>query len=275
MAKKLWADRTILVTGASTGIGFAIASELGRLGAYVLAGARKDSDLENLNKLDNVVAVRLDVTRSEQIEEVVQHLKDLGRGLDVLINNAGIAITSPLMDLELDELRWQFEVNVFSIAALTKACFPLLQPCKGRIINISSMAGRMAMPFMGPYAMSKFALEAYTDSLRRELTPLGMEVIAIQPGPIQTPIFEKSAPDLSKFDGSLFEERVKRMSTKALETFAKQSLPAHRVTELVLHAICAARPRTRYVVSKGKWLRLALEKLPDRWVDAVLHRILR
>ncbi len=275
MARKAFSELTVLITGASTGIGYDAAVELGRLGMHVLAGARKESDLARLHELDNVTPVRLDVTKSEDIKQVVQTLEELGRGLDVLINNAGVAVGAPLMDLNLDDLRWQFEVNVFAVAALTRACFPLLQPNKGRIINISSLSGRMAIPFMGPYAMSKFAIEAYSDALRRELSPFGMEVVVIQPGPIQTAIWDKTDPNTDQFAGSLFEERAKRAGVAVIANGKNKSLPVKHVTHVLVQAIQAKRPKTRYVITKGKWLRILLSNLPDRWTDAILNRVFR
>ena len=265
--------QTILITGASTGIGYDAAKQLGQMGMHVIAGARKDSDIERLNALDNVTGIRLDVTKQEDRDEAIKHIEALGNGLDVLINNAGIAVGAPIMDVSGDDLRWQFEVNVFCLVELTQACFPFLLKNKGRVINISSMAGRMVMPFMAPYAMSKFAVEAFTDGLRRELRPFGLKVVAIQPGPIKTAIWDKTDPETLQYAGSPFEDRARRAGKMLIKAGQEQSLPVETVTRVIKHAITSRSPKTRYIVTKGKWFRLFLNSLPDKWSDAVLTRI--
>src|SRR4051812_41915524 len=169
----------VLVTGASSGIGRATAELLGARGHRVLAGVRGESDLR-------VPTVQLDVTDAGQVDAL--------RALELggLVNNAGIAVTGPLEFMPLDELRRQLEVNTVAQLAVTQACLPALRRTRGRIVNVSSIAGRVALPLYGPYAASKFALEALSDALRRELRGSGVDVALVEPGAIATPIWERS-----------------------------------------------------------------------------------
>src|SRR3954471_419193 len=179
--------RTVLVTGASSGIGRATALELARRGATVLAGVRDPADGEALGP--SVIPLRLDVTDAGHVAAAGEEAAR--RGLDALVNNAGIAVTGPLEYLPLDELRRQLEVNAVAQLAVTQACLPALRASRGRIVNMSSISGRMALPLYGPYAASKYALEALSDSLRLELRGTGVDVVLIEPGAIRTPIWER------------------------------------------------------------------------------------
>jgi NAD(P)-dependent dehydrogenase (short-subunit alcohol dehydrogenase family) len=164
-------SRTVFVTGASTGIGRATALELARRGWAVLAGLRRPAELG-----PGITPVELDVTSPAQVAAL------RGRPLDALVNNAGIAVTGPLEYLPLEELREQLEVNTVGQLAVIQACLPALRAARGRIVNVSSVSGRIAFPTYGPYAASKFALEALSDSLRRELRGSGVDVVVVQPG---------------------------------------------------------------------------------------------
>src|SRR5689334_6739039 len=175
--------RAILVTGASTGIGRATALELARRGATVYAGVRDPAAVDGLG----LTPVELDVTDAEQVAALSTRLERL----DGLVNNAGIAVTGPLEHLPLDEVRRQLEVNALGQLAVTQACLPALRAARGRIVNMSSISGRVAFPMFGPYAASKFALEAFSDSLRRELRGSGVDVVVIEPGGVTTPIWER------------------------------------------------------------------------------------
>jgi NAD(P)-dependent dehydrogenase (short-subunit alcohol dehydrogenase family) len=193
--------------------------------------------------------------------------------LDGLVNNAGIAIASPLEDLPLDELRRQLEVNVVGQLAVTQAVLPALRAARGRVVIVGSIAGRSALPFLGAYAISKFALEAMADSLRLELAPDRIEVSLLEPGTIATAIWTKPQP-LADVVSDRYRTRVEAFRRVAAARSAK-AVPAEEVARAVEHALTAARPKTRYLVGRDARLRARLERLPDRLRDRVLAGLLR
>lgn len=186
------AGRAVVITGASTGIGKGCALALDKLGARVFAGVRKEADGAALQAeaSERLTPVMLDVTDGDQIQAAVRLVQEgMGdAGVAGLINNAGIGVGGPLEFIDLDDLRWQMEVNVIGPMAMIRAFMPLIRQGKGRIVNISSIAGRSATPFMGPYSASKHALEALSDPLRVELRLWNIHVSLIEPGAVQTPI---------------------------------------------------------------------------------------
>ena len=267
-------NKRILITGASTGIGRSATEILARSGDTVYACARKTSDLQELAKIPHVIPLLLDVTSREQIQAAVQKLEAEAGSLDALVNNAGISVSGPLMDIPEEEMRAQFEVNVFGITNLTQALFPLLHKAKGRVINISSIAARLVTPFLGPYCMSKFALEAYSDALRRELGPLGMKVVIVQPGPTKTAIWGKTDPNTEIYAGSVFEERAKKIGKMMIERADSNAIPAEDVGFVIYEAIHAPRPKTRYLITPEKLPQLLLSKMPDSVIDLALSQVL-
>jgi NAD(P)-dependent dehydrogenase (short-subunit alcohol dehydrogenase family) len=192
--------------------------------------------------------------------------------LDALVNNAGIGIAVPLEDLPLDELRRQLEVNVVGQLAVTQAVLPALRAAKGRVVIVGSIAGRSALPFLGGYAMTKFALEAMSDALRIELAPDGIEVALVEPGTIATAIWTKPQP-LADGVSERYRVRIDRFRQIAAARSAK-AVPAERVAAAVEHALTAERPKTRYLVGRDARIRAAIERLPDRLRDRVLTRAL-
>src|SRR5256714_6526089 len=200
----------VLITGAATGIGEATALRLGEAGFRVFAGVRKPEDGDRLRAAGVTVVQPLDVTKSEDIEAAVGTVEQAldGAPLRGIVNNAGIGIGGPLEALALDDFRRTIEVNTTAQLAVTKAFLPLLRKSKGRIVNMSSIGGRVAQPFAGPYIVSKFALEAVSDVLRVELHEWGIDVVAIEPGTIATPIWEKSSQEADRvLDGLTPEQR--------------------------------------------------------------------
>ena len=193
--------------------------------------------------------------------------------LDGLVNNAGIAVAAPFEDLPLAELRRQLEVNVVGQLAVTKAVLPAVRAARGRIVLVGSIAGRSALPFLGAYAISKFALEAMADSFRVEVAPDGIEVALIEPGTIATAIWTKPQP-LADVVSERYRARVEAFRRVAAARAAK-AVPAEEVARAVEHALTAARPKTRYVVGRDARLRARLEQLPDRLRDRVLAALLR
>jgi NAD(P)-dependent dehydrogenase (short-subunit alcohol dehydrogenase family) len=192
--------------------------------------------------------------------------------LDGLVNNAGIAVAAPLEDLPLGELRRQLEVNVVGQLAVAQALLPALRAARGRLVLVGSIAGRSALPFLGGYAISKFALEAMTDSFRLELAADGIEVSLVEPGTIATPIWTKPQP-LADRVSERYRPRVEAFRVRAAARAAKAA-PPDLVAKAVEHALTARRPKTRYLVGRDARIRAAIERLPDRLRDRVLARAL-
>lgn len=272
----------ILVTGASTGIGEDCAITLARMGYRVYAGVRRSLDAHRMDHMYPLLnAVYIDVTNASHIAETVRRIETEteGRGLYALVNNAGIAVAGPLEFLPIDEFRRQMEVNVTGLLAMTQACLPMLRRNHGRIVNIGSTSGRMATPFTGAYAASKFAVEAITDTLRRELDGTGIAVSVVEPGAIATPIWEKSsnlAEHLAQNMPPAAQEHYARhfdAMRKALAETVKRASPTKCVSDAVVHAITAQQPRTRYVVGSSARTQMFMARfLPDRLVD---HLVLK
>jgi NAD(P)-dependent dehydrogenase (short-subunit alcohol dehydrogenase family) len=265
----------VVVTGASSGIGAAIARELATRGFRVFGTVRRLEDGRALAAA-RVVPVILDVIDAASIGrarvEVERALA--GTPLGGLVNNAGIPAAGPLELYPLEELRRVLEVNLVGAVAVTQAFLPLLKAARGRIVNISSVAGRGALPFMGPYAASKFALEAVSDSWRRELLPFGVRVIVIEPGNFRTRIWDKAAAlDLSRYRGSAYEPVLERFSRGAVRRGA-QAPPPDRVARIVAQALVARRPPIRVVVSAHSWVDRLVLRIPDRLVDWLIARVL-
>jgi NAD(P)-dependent dehydrogenase (short-subunit alcohol dehydrogenase family) len=270
---------TVLLTGASTGIGRATAERLGRAGWHVLAGARSQADLDALAALPGSEPLRLDVTSDDDVAAAAARVGDR---LDALVNNAGIAVTGPVEGLPLQAWRDQLEVNLIGQVRVTRALLPAVLAARGRIVNMSSIGGRSALPLFGPYSASKFGLEAFSDSLRRELRGQGVEIVAIEPGAIATPIWGKGAAaaeaNLADLDEAV-ERRYERQIAavrKAAERAAVEGLDPGEVAEVVERALTAGRPRTRYVVGREARVQAVMARvLPDRALDAVIGRVLR
>lgn len=278
------AEKNVLITGTSTGIGEACARYLAERGWRVFAGVRNDKDAQRLaSASQNVQPVILDVTKPKQMWDAIQLINAIvvNEGLQGLVNNAGIAIAGPLEFLALEDLRHQFEVNLFGLFELTKVCLPLLRKGHGRVVNISSIGGRATAPFNVPYSASKHALEAFTDGLRRELLPWYIHVASVQPGSIATPIWDQS---LKKADDmragfpreaeELYGKAMNRARQGAIDSGAR-GIPPNAVARVIYHALSASRPRTRYAVGRGTRLAIWLIRfLPDEWVDWAVARSL-
>jgi NAD(P)-dependent dehydrogenase (short-subunit alcohol dehydrogenase family) len=281
MAEPSRGSGAVVITGASTGIGHACALDLDGRGFRVFAGVRRDEDAERLRgERPSVEPVRIDVTDSESIGAARDQVtKAVGAaGLAGLVNNAGIAVPGPLEHLPIEELRRQLEVNLIGQVAVTQAFMPLIRTGGGRIVNIGSIGGRVALPLLGPYAASKHAIEGISDSLRRELRPWGIQVSIVRPGPIATEIWERGnanadellerMPEAAEDYGPAIE---RARAFAAVRT--RQAVPPSTVAEVVAHALTADRPRTRYLVGPQARLLATLRAvLPDRWFDNLLER---
>ena len=271
------ATGTVLVTGASTGIGEATALHLKELGFDSVGAVRKDEDAERL-RAAGLRAVKLDVTDGGSIAAARAELGD--GSLAGLVNNAGIAVAGPIEFLPLDELRHQLEVNVVGQVAVIQAFLGALRAGRGRIVNVSSIGGRFALPLVAPYSASKYALEAISDSLRRELYGQGMEVILIEPGGVKTPIWDKSnemadqiqqqmPPDAERIYGKL----IAGVRKATIEIAQDKGIEAREVAETIGRAMTAKRPRTRYLVGTDAKIRGPMAKiLPDRLMDRAVAK---
>ena len=269
---------SVLVTGASTGIGEATALRMKRAGWDVYAGARKDEDLKRLGEA-GLNPVRLDVTDPDTIEAARAALD--GRGLRGLVNNAGIAVSAPIELVPLDDLRQQLEVNLIGQVAVIQAFMPNVREAKGRIVNVSSIGGRIALPLVGPYAASKFGLEAVSDSLRRELRPWGIDVAVVEPGAVVTPIWDKGRATADRVEEAM-GERGRRLYgpladriREETEKIPDRGVDPDEVAKAIEHALTSSRPKVRYVVGRDAKMRLKINALVgDRRFDALIARTL-
>jgi NAD(P)-dependent dehydrogenase (short-subunit alcohol dehydrogenase family) len=242
------AQKAVLVTGASTGLGRRIAETLASNGYYVYAGARKEKDLEELNKIDNVQSIRLDVTIQAEIDAAVEMIRKEGRGLYGLVNNAGVLILGPLIEVDEDDMDFLFDVNIYGPYRVTKAFAPLIVESAGRITTIGSISGILSGPLAGPYSMSKHAIEAYTDSLSREMERVNVKVSVIEPGNYESEIGATLRKKLKErdesFEGSLFEKEL----TGWLAREPSEDKDPQEVADAVMHALFDPAPKLRYMV---------------------------
>ena len=233
----------------------------------MLAGVRKPGDAPA-----GTEEVLLDVTDADAIASAAARVERL----DGLVDNAGIAVASPLEHLPLEELRRQLEVNVVGQLAVTQAFLPALRAARGRIVVIGSIAGKSALPFLGAYAMSKHALEAMADSLRVELAPDGIHVSLVEPGTIATPIWTKPQPvadELSAEGTERYGARIEAFRAVAAKRSGKAA-PPELVVRAIEHALTSDRPKTRYLVGRDAKIRATIERLPDRLRDRILTKAL-
>ncbi len=270
---------SILITGASTGIGFACAEYLTQQNMHVFAGVRKEQDAENLQSEigNSVTPVMLDVTDTESIQQALAIVEKQvnHKGLTGLVNNAGIAVSGPVEGVKIDDVRRQMEVNLIGQVAVTQAFLPLIRQATGRIINMGSIGGRSSTPFYGIYSASKFALEAITDSLRVELRPWGIHVAIIEPGAIKTPIWDKSEGVSEQFTEaiqSLYGKQLDQME-KINRSLNKNGISTQEVAKAVHHASTHQNPKNRYIIGSDANQRVWIERLPDRLRDWLFARV--
>jgi NAD(P)-dependent dehydrogenase (short-subunit alcohol dehydrogenase family) len=278
--------RSALVTGASTGIGRATALRLDGAGWRVFAGVRREADAESLREAgsERLTPLILDVTDAVQIAAAAERIDaEVGEaGLDGVVNNAGIGTMGPLETIPIDDFRRQVEVNLTGQVAVTQAVLPEIRRARGRVVFVSSAGGRMALPFGGPYHAAKFGLEAVADSLRQELRPWGIEVAVIEPGSIDTPIWERAVRGYEEMAAraparqqELYGKRLGGLQEGARKTAAR-GIPPDKVAARIESALTARRPRTRYRVGLDAQGQILLRRLlPDRALDRLLAAFLR
>lgn len=268
---------TVLVTGTSTGIGRATALHLATLGFHVLAGVRREADGAALGPA--VEPVLCDVTDAAQVRAVAEAVGD--GGLAGLVNNAGIVEVGPVELLDLDRLRRALEVNVVSHVAVTQALLPALRTARGRIVNVGSIGGRMAMPFASPYSTSKAALRSMTDSLRQELRPQGVRVSLVEPGAIATEIWRKGDEQAEVLGAGMDAETMARYGDRVAgirrlsARTARHAVAPERVAKVIAHALTAQRPRAHHLVGVDARLQNLALKLGPAFTDRALALAMR
>jgi short-subunit dehydrogenase len=272
--------QTVLITGATAGIGRTTALHLAAAGYHVIATGRRQGELDKLraevpagNRVDTTL---LDVTSAASIAQAVAEVERLtaGRGIDVLVNNAGYGLVGPLTELSDADLRKQYDTNVFGVMAVTRAFVPGMRTRgKGRVINLSSMGGKMTFPFMGAYNSTKYALESLSDALRYELRAFGIDVVLIEPGAIHTNFADTSMGTVKRVDDSVYAVAMEKAETLQKRMMSTAVGPVV-VARAIHKAIRVRRPAARYVAPwYGKLVFAFLAVIPTRVVDAAMRRI--
>ena len=273
----------VIVTGASSGIGAATAHELSRRGFHVLAGIRREKDADAIRE-SGIEPLILDITNPDNIRSLAARVNEdsQGRAVRALINNAGVGANAPVEVFALDEWRNLFEVNFFGHIAVIQALLPALIRNKGRVVNISSVGGKIAMATYGPYAGTKFALEAVSDALRREVEPLGVKVIVIEPSAVTTEMLGRVGATGGRIiSGMTTEQRGRYMMLmhsviSQAQATIPNGVPAAEAAQVIADAITSARPRTRYTVGRDAAIVVCLVRfLSDRVLDRLLAVALR
>jgi NAD(P)-dependent dehydrogenase (short-subunit alcohol dehydrogenase family) len=272
--------RTALVTGASSGIGRATVRRLDAVGWKVFAGVRKEEDAAALREESSarLEPLLLDITDAEAIAAAAERVGAEPGGLDGLVDNAGGAVPGPLEALPLEDFRRQIELNLTAQLAVTQAMLPAIRTARGRILLVSSIGGRVAVPFTGAYHAAKFGLEGLGDSLRQELAPWGIRVVLIEPGSIDTPIWTRGEEDADEIlarsprMGELYGAAIERYR-KVIRDTAERGIPPEKVAARIQHALEATRPKSRYLIGPDAQVMARLKPLlPTSVLDWVIAR---
>jgi NAD(P)-dependent dehydrogenase (short-subunit alcohol dehydrogenase family) len=271
-----------LVTGASSGFGLLAAVELARRGLRVFASMRDPARAERLRAgLDEArvaaEVIRLDVTRADQIEEAVSSIEEVAGGVDVLVNNAGYGLGGSVEDLSMEELREQFDTNFFGLVAVSKRVLPgMRERRRGRIINVSSIAGRVALPGVAAYCSSKFAVEGFSESMRHELLPFDVFVSLVEPGTFRTDIFDRNRRIAARASDptSAWNEMTRKISAIVDGRVEKSTADPRDVALVIAEIATAARPRLRYLVGRDARAQKLLSRLlPARLWETAVGRV--
>lgn len=275
--------RSALVTGASTGIGRATALRLDASGWRVFAGVRDPADGESLRQAgsERLTPINVDVTDPEQIAAAAARVDEESEsGLHGLVNNAGVAIPGPLETIPLEDFRRQLEVNLVAYVAVTQALLHSIRKAEGRIVFVSSIGGRIAFPFGGPYHASKFGTEAIGDVFRQELRPWGLRVAIVEPGSIDTPIWERGQREATEIEAKspktdlLYGAAIEKFR-KVIQDTAERGIPPEKVAKAIAHALESSHPRTRYLVGLDAKVQARLKPLiPTPLFDRIVARAL-
>lgn len=268
--------KTVLVTGAASGIGRCIVDVLLARGDCVIACDMNANALKALEGREGIKTIVMDITKQADIDKAVETVRQSGWQLDGLVNNAGIALGGPLVELRDEVMQKQFDVNVFGVFRVTKAFFSLLLETKGRVVIMGSISGHFTAPFVGPYSMTKRAMEGYADALRRELDPLGMHVSIIEPGDVKTPLWDKAkgmAAEIAPTISSLFRERATRVVEYGIKKAIEEGLEPRQVADKVVAALHARKPKPRYPVNKSRLMAYLMTHLPDGMLDGIIRKM--
>ncbi|MBU1376594.1 MAG: SDR family NAD(P)-dependent oxidoreductase [Alphaproteobacteria bacterium] len=274
--------RSVVITGVSTGIGLAATQVLVARGFHVFGSVRKPADGARLKTElgDGFTPLVFDVTDAPAAQAAAEQVQAAlaGATLAGLVNNAGIAVAGPLLYLPVDEFRQQLEVNLTGVVIATQAFAPLLGAGRpavrdpGRIVNISSVGGRTANPFMAPYNVSKFGLEGLSESLRRELLPFGVDVVVVAPGAVATPIWDKADQvDVARYANTPYAAALERIRAYMLQ-LGKSGLPPEKIGQVIHHALTAPKPKVRYTVAPDMLQIFLGEHLPKRMLDRIVGK---
>ncbi|MBN1328461.1 MAG: SDR family NAD(P)-dependent oxidoreductase [Candidatus Heimdallarchaeota archaeon] len=269
-------QRYVLVTGAASGIGLAITEYLSMKGDHVIATDINQEALSKLNGKKNISTIFLDVTNKESIQKAAQEITKNTEGLDGLVNNAGLFVGGSLVEIAEEKVEKIISVNLTGVYKVTKGLFPLLLKKKGRVVNIGSEAGRLAFPMNGPYSMTKFALEAFSDSLRRELMFLEMKVVHLQVGAMDTPLLDitySSYANENDQEKTLFKNLLKTVVTTCKGEKTRCAKPIE-VAKIVYKALHKKKPKIRYRIKNNR-VRRMLEFLPTRLLDNSMRKYLK
>jgi NAD(P)-dependent dehydrogenase (short-subunit alcohol dehydrogenase family) len=276
----------IVVTGASTGMGAATVKELAREGFHVLAGVRRKADAEALRGLgiEGIEPCILDITVESDVAAIADRVASdpMHRPLRALVNNAGVAINAPVETLPMDEWRRQFEVNLFGHIAMTQALLPALLNNSGTVVNISSVGGKFALPTYGAYAGSKFALEAVSDALRREVSDVGIKVVVVEPGAVKTEMAERGIATAQGLEANMTSAQRERYAdiTAAVagqaRSFNVTGVSAEHAATVIAKAATASHPRTRYTIGRDAAILVRITRVvSDRLLDRIIRLNLR
>ena len=261
-------QKAVLITGASTGIGRNMAETLAAKGYFVYAGARKQADIDALSAIDNIQGIRLDVTVQEEIDAAVETVTNAGRGLFGIVNNAGVGVIWPLIEADEEDMQFQMDVNLFGPYRVTRAFAPLIIESQGRITTTGSISGILYGTFIGPYSISKHGIEAFTDSLSREMEKFGVEVSVIEPGNYNSAIVDTMRKRMERrgqtSEGSFFEEELQERLARPSDR-SRYKEP-DEVSAAFMHALFDENPKRRYMVVPNQreaeiTIRKAIEEL--------------
>ena len=269
----------ILITGVSSGIGLHAARYFLKRDWQVFGSVRNTSDASELSQFESFVPLIFDVREEQAVHEAAKTVKNIlkGQTLDVLVNNAGIAIYGPIMHIPVEEFRLQMETNVIGLLHVTQAFLPLLgasqdfEGIPGRIINIGSVSGRFTTPLLGPYCASKHALEAITDAMRRELILYNIQVSNIQAAGVKSEIWEKAKEADSHTVGTIYE-RIESQKNKLLANAEKNALDTQKMSRLIWQIAQARRPKPRYLLTRNNLLYRLMFAMPDRFFDRIFKK---
>lgn len=264
----------VVVTGCDSGIGFSLAEQLQRRGHTVAISYLRSNPFEGVS---GVHACRMDLREPADVEAFIGFVKRLcasGPALTAVVNNAGVALGGPVEDLPMSLYREVFEVNFFGAVRVVQAFIPDLIASRGRIVVVGSLAGRVALPFLSPYASSKFAVEGFCDSLRRELNPFGIRTILIEPAAVATPIWNTAKAQDISFVSEKYRDSLHLFETGFVET-GNQGMPAGDAARIIADALAARHPRPRYLVAGDRARSSIVPHLPSWVIDAFVARWFR